>query len=182
MYNPFKKTYSQSEKEQINFLKGVGPFRKLTDDQLFAFVPYLYTRKYRKNEAVFFTKDPSQAVYIVNHGIISLSLERNGSFEELDQAGKKECFGDNAFILDNHRLYSAIVSSEDAEIFVLPQGNIMDIFESYPEIKASVLECLIERYNHYTESLFKAYKESFGFFELKQAYSDHHNSERNRSL
>ena len=182
MYNPFKKTYSQAEKEQINFLRGVRPFSQLTDDQLFVFVPYLYPRKYRKDEAVFFHKDPSQAVYIMKSGVVSLSLERNGSFEELDQASDKECFGDNAFIQDTHRLYNAIVVSEEADIIVLPQGNVKDIFESYPKIKASVLENLLSRYNGYTYSLFKAYKESYGFFELKQAYSDYDHSERKHDI
>lgn len=182
MYNPFKKTYSQAEKEQINFLKGIRPFSKLADDQLFVFVPYLYPRKYKKDEAVFFHKDPSQAVYIVKSGMVSLSLERNGSFEELMQAGEQECFGDNAFIHDTHRLYNAIVTSEEADIFVLPQGNVTDIFESYPKIKASVLESLLESYNGYTYSLFKAYKDSYGFFELKQAYNDSDYSERNHDI
>ena len=29
------------------------------------FVPYLYPRKYKKDEVVFFRDDPSQALYIV---------------------------------------------------------------------------------------------------------------------
>lgn len=177
MYNPFKKAYSQSEKDQINFLKAVEPFRNLTDDELFIFIPYLYPRKYKREEAVFFSKDPSQAVYIIAEGEVKLCLARNGEFEELQHATKNECFGDNAFILGNHRIYNAIVVSEEADIFVLPQGNIKDIFESYPKIKATVLESLVIRYNHYTDQLFKSYCDSFGFFELKQAYSTIHPSQ-----
>lgn len=170
MYNPFKKTFSEAEKRQINFLKGVKPFTKLSDEELFVFIPYLYPRKYKKDEAVFFRKDPSQAVYIVIEGEVSLCLERNGSFEELSRAKKNECFGDNAFVLGNDRIYNALILTEDAEIMVLPQGNLKDIFDNNPKIKATVLEGLVERYNQYTEQLCKSYKESFGFFELKEAY------------
>jgi CRP/FNR family cyclic AMP-dependent transcriptional regulator len=81
MYNPFKKAYNQSEKDQINFLKGVEPFRNLNDDELFIFIPYLYPRKYKRDEAVFFSKDPSQAVYIIVEGEVKLCLTRKGEFE-----------------------------------------------------------------------------------------------------
>lgn len=171
MYNPFKKTFSKEEKEQIEFLKGIKPFSRLTNEELFIFIPYLYPRRYKKEEAVFFSKDPSQAVYIIGEGEVSLSLEREGKFEELQRATKNECFGDNAFVLDNHRIYNAIILSEEAELFVLPQGNIKDIFENYPKIKATILESLLVQYNVYTEQLFKAYKDAFGFFELKDAYN-----------
>jgi CRP-like cAMP-binding protein len=170
MYNPFKKAFSEEQKKQIDFLKGIEPFTSLTDKELFVFIPYLYPRSYKKGEAVFFRKDPSQAVYIVGEGEVSLCLDRNGSFEELQLASSNECFGDNAFVMGNQRIYNAIVMSEEAEIIVLPQGNIKDIFDNYPKIKASILERLVLRYDSYTEQLFKSYKDSFGFFELKEAY------------
>ncbi len=171
MFNPFKKTYSKEEKERINFLKGVQPFDLLSDDQLFIFLPYLYPRVYKKNEAVFFRKDPSQALYIVQEGSVSLNLDRDGEMEPLMNVGVSEAFGDNCFVRDSHRIYNAIVTSEDAQLFVLPQGNIMEVFDSKPKVKALVLESLLTRYNDYTSKIFSAYKASFGFFELKQAYS-----------
>jgi len=172
MYNPFKKSYSNAEKESIGFLRKVKPFDLLSDDQLNIFLPYLYPRLYKKNEAVFFRKDPSQALYILKSGEVSLSLDRDGALEPLMQVNIAEAFGDNCFVKESNRVYNAIVTSEEAELFVLPQGNIMEIFESKPKIKALVLESLLTRYNDYTSKIFEAYKSSFGFFELKQAYSD----------
>lgn len=171
MFNPFKKTYSQTEKDSISFLRQVKPFDLLSDDQLFIFLPYLYPRTYKKNEAVFFRKDPSQALYIVRWGEVSLNLDRDGQMEPLMNVTSADAFGDNCFVRDAHRIYNAIVVSEEAELFVLPQGNILEIFEAKPKIKALVLESLLTRYNDYTSRIFDAYKSSFGFFELKQAYS-----------
>ena len=156
-------------------MRGVKPFDQLTDDQLFIFLSYLYPRVYKKDEAVFFRKDPSQALYIVESGEVSLSLDRDGKMEALMTAGRAEAFGDNCFIKDTHRIYNAIVSSEEAHLFVLPQGNILEVFESKPKVKALILESLLTRYNGYTSDIFDAYKSSFGFFDLKQAYS--HKSE-----
>lgn len=172
MFNPFKKTYSKEEAKRISFLRGVKPFDLLSDDQLFIFLPYLYPRVYKKNEAVFFRKDPSQALYIVQEGTVSLNLDRDGGMEPLMNVGVSQAFGDNCFVRDSQRIYNAIVTSEEAQLFVLPQGNILEVFESKPKVKALVLESLLTRYNDYTSKIFEAYKASFGFFELKQAYAD----------
>lgn len=172
MFNPFKKRYSNQEKESIGFLRKVKPFDRLTDDQLYIFLPYLYPRQYKKNEAVFFRKDPSQALYILKSGEVKLNLDREGEMEPLVTVKKAEAFGDNCFIKDSSRIYNAIVTSEEAELLVLPQGNILEIFEGKPKIKALVLESLLTRYSEYTSKIFEVYKSSFGFFELKKAYSE----------
>lgn len=170
MYNPFKKSYSKEEKKQLAFLREVKPFNLLSDDQLYIFLPYLYPRMYKKNEAVFFRKDPSQALYIIKSGRVSLNLDREGDLEPLMTVGAKEAFGDNCFVPQSSRIYNAIVETEEAELFVLPQGNIMEIFDSKPKIKALVLESLLIRYNDYTSKIFDTYKSSYGFFELRNAY------------
>ena len=171
MLNPFKKSYSQEELKQFDFLKSVKCFEKLNEEELHVLLPTLNHRVYKKNEAVFFRNDPSQAIYIVKSGSVSLNLNRDDKFENLTLANENEAFGDNAFIPNTNRIYNAIVVSEKAELLVLPQGNILGIFESNSKIKAKVLESIVEQYNEYTLKLFEAYKSSFGFFELKQVYS-----------
>lgn len=172
MFNPFKKSYSAEDRKNIEFLRKVKPFDLLSDDQLYIFLPYLYPRSYKKNEAVFFRKDPSQALYILKSGEVSLYLDIDGKMEPLMEVSINESFGDNCFIPESNRIYNAIVTSEDAELIVLPQGNIIDVFESKPKIKALILESLLTRYSNYTSRIFEVYKSSFGFFELKQAYTN----------
>jgi len=171
MFNPFKKSFNEKELEQFAFLKSVKCFEKLNEEELHLLLPTLNNRLYKKDEAVFFRNDPSQAVYIIKSGFVSININREDKFEILTTAGEREAFGDNAFISNTNRIYNAVVTSDEAELLVLPQGNILEIFESNPKLKAKVLESLVEQYNDYTLSLFEAYKSSFGFFELKQAYS-----------
>ncbi len=171
MFNPFKKSYGSKELAQFDFLKGIKCFERLTNDELNLFLPLLYHRKYKKNEAVFFRNDPSQAIYLIQSGAVSLNLNRGGEFEVLTTATEAEAFGDNAFIPNTVRIYNAVVESEEADLIVLPQGNVLEIFEANQKIKAKILESLVEQYNEYTLKVFEAYKSSFGFFELKQAYS-----------
>ena len=170
MFNPFKKSYNREDRKNIDFLRLVKPFDLLSDDQLHVFVPYLYPRSYKKDEAVFFRKDPSQALYILKSGAVSLYLDIDGKMEPLVKVAEYGSFGDNCFIPESSRIYNAIVASEEAELIVLPQGNLIEILESKPRIKALVFQSLFALYSNYTSGIFEVYKSSFGFFELQQAY------------
>lgn len=171
MLRLFKKTYSGKELVLINFLRKNRLFEKLADDELVRFIPYLYLRKYKQNEVVFFTNDPSHAVYIVKTGIVTLNLDLKNGFEKLMALRQGKLFGDNAILPNTKRIYTAIVETEDAEIYVIPKVNIMEIMENHPEIKAQIMTAFAEMYNEYTTSLFKVYKSSLGFFDLNTVYT-----------
>lgn len=166
----FKKKYSEEELKLFEFLSGVRHFQLLKNDELQLFLPYLYPRTYNQNEAVFFSGDPSQALYIMKSGEASLTIDIKDRFEELMTIKPGEAFGDNSFIPNTKRIYNSIVVSEQAEIYVIPQINISEIMEDHPEIKAKIMTTMAEIYNDYTSDLFKIYRASFGFFELGRIY------------
>jgi signal-transduction protein with cAMP-binding, CBS, and nucleotidyltransferase domain len=166
MKNPFQRSYSAEELSIFNFLSGVKLFEQLNHEEKAFFLPYLYLRKYQRDEVVYFRRDPSHALYIIKKGKISIMLEQAGEMETLNKIGAGNSFGNNALIKNTSRLTSALVSSKDAELYVLPNVNIQDIFESRPRIKARMLESLAELYDEYNKSLFASYKSSQGFFSL----------------
>ena len=170
MINPFKKSYSREEINTFRFLSRIKLFSLLSNDELSEFVPYLYPRKYKKDEVVFFRDDPSQALYIVKRGEITLNIDINDRFEKLVEVKSGQAFGDNTLLTNTKRLYTAVTSSDSATLFVIPQVNILEIFNSNDKIKAKMLTSLAEMYNQYTGNLFKAYKSSFGFFDIAEAY------------
>ena len=170
MINPFKKSYSREEINTFRFLSRIKLFSLLSNDELSEFVPYLYPRKYKKDEVVFFRDDPSQALYIVKRGEITLNIDINDRFEKLVEVKSGQAFGDNTLLTNTKRLYTAVTSSDSATLFVIPQVNILEIFNSNDKIKAKMLTSLAEIYNQYTGNLFKAYKSSFGFFDIAEAY------------
>ena len=170
MFNPFKRKYSDQELELFEFLKGVRVFEQLTNQQLALFVPYLYMREYQHDEVIFFRNDPSNALYIIKKGEVSLNIDIEDNFEVLTHAQAGIAFGDNVFLKKAKRIYNAIVISEKATIYVVPKVNIFEIFEGNPVIKAKVMSSLAEQYNEYTKRLFSAYKSASGFFNLSQAY------------
>mgnify|MGYP001188002699 CR=1 FL=1 len=168
----FKKKYTEDDLLLFNFLRKNRFFEKLTNEELSYFAPYLYNRKYRANEVVFFTKDPSQAVYIVKSGIITLNIDLKDGFEKLMTLRSGKLFGDNAFISGTKRLYTAIVKTEEAEIMVIPKVNIMEVMNNHPEVRAKIMTAFAEQYNEYTSNLFQTYKSSLGFFDLNTVYNE----------
>lgn len=170
MINPFKKTYTLSELNIFRFLAKIKLFETLSHEEMAFFLPYLYSRTYKEGEAVFFRNDPSHALYIVKKGIITLNIDIKDKFEVLGTLKTGAAFGDNSLLRNTRRIYSAVTLSEMAELYVVPQVYVLEIFNHHPLIKAKMLNSLAELYNDYTVNLFKAYKSSFGFFNLGEAY------------
>lgn len=171
MLNIFKKTYSEKELLLFNFLRKNRLFEKLSDAELIRFQPYLYLRKYKQDEVVFFSGDPSNAVYIVKSGIVTLNLDLKDGFEKLMTLRSGRLFGDNAMLSHTKRIYSAIVITEEVELYVIPKVNFTEIMSNHPVIKAKIMSAFAEMYNEYTTNLFKTYKSSLGFFDLNTVYS-----------
>lgn len=170
MFNPFKKKYTKKELDLIAFLAQTRHFEKLNEDELALFLPCMYLRTYQQDEVVFFSGDPSHALYIINRGSVSLSIDVNDRFEKLAESHRGGIFGDNSLIEDAKRIYTTVVTSEKAQLYVIPQINILEIFQDHPEVKAKMMSAFSEIYNEYTTQLFKTYKSHFGFFELSKVY------------
>ncbi|HAA12948.1 MAG TPA: cyclic nucleotide-binding domain-containing protein [Cytophagales bacterium] len=170
MKNPFRKTYSASEQALFDFLGKINLFKRLTPDEMSEFTPFMHLRDYVQNEAVFFRNDPSAALYLIKDGFVNLNIDIDDRLEQLTVIRESEAFGDNSLLKDYRRIYNAIVGSEEATMYVIPHVNIREIFNDEPKIRGKMMEALAMQYNHYTENLFRGYKNSFGFFNLGTAY------------
>lgn len=166
MKNPFQRSYSPEEMVIFDFLSRTKLFDKLSHDEMAYFLPYLYLRKYKNNEVIFFRKDPGQAIYIIKEGAVSLMMDMADTFEGINHLAEGCCLGSNALLKDTYRAYNAVVTSPKAKLYVIPHVNIMDIFNSQLKIKSKMLESLAELYNEYTLELTHSYQSSKGFFSL----------------
>lgn len=170
MINPFSKTYTEKDLEMFSFLSGIKVFERLKNQEMVRFIPAMHERKYEMNEVIFFSKDPSQALYLVKKGRVILTIDIKDNFETILEIQKGEGFGENSLLENTKRTYTAIVESEEAELIVIPYFAIQEIFESNPKIKAKMMTNLAEFYNGNNQRLFKSYRESFGFFRLRQMF------------
>jgi len=172
MINPFKKSYSIKELNLFRMLSKVKPFERLNYEEMALFIPHLYLREYKLDEAVFFRSDPSNAFYIVKSGKVTLNIDINKKFEILQVLKSGGYFGQNAFLEQSVRVYSAIVNSEISELYVLPKVNIMEIFDRRSKIRAKMMTSLAELYNDFNHNIFTAYRSSLGFFNLSDAFQN----------
>ena len=172
MFKLFRKTYSEKDLAIFRFLSKNKLFDTLTNEELAEFIPFLHKRQYKENEVVFFAKDPSNALYIIKNGIVSLNLDVKGEFERLVVLRNGRVFGDNAVINHTRRIYTAIVNSEKAELYVIPRINLEEIMEHNVQIKAKLMSAIAEEYDGFMQNLFQGYKEEYGFFNINMIYNN----------
>ncbi|MCE2707495.1 MAG: Crp/Fnr family transcriptional regulator [Bacteroidota bacterium] len=170
MRNPFSKTYDPRELSMFEFMQGIKFFETLKQHELARFLPTMHERKYVRDEVVFFSKDPSQALYLIRRGTIDLTIDLRDNFETIMQLKRGEAFGENSLLENTKRTYTALVTSDEAELLVIPHFAIQEIFVSNPKIKAKMMAALAEYFNTNNQRLFRSYRESFGFFSLRQMF------------
>ena len=170
MLNPFSKTYDEDHLRMFEFMQGIKFFERLRQQELAKFLPAMHNRKYGRDEVVFFSKDPSQALYLIRQGKVNLTIDIKDNFETILQVGRGEAFGENSLLENAKRTYTALIDSDEAELIVIPHFAIQEIFDSNPKIKAKMMTSLAEYYNANNQRLFRSYRESFGFFSLRQMF------------
>ena len=170
MYNPFKKKYSPSELKQFEFLSKVRFFGTLRFSELSGFLQAIHIRKYEKDEVVFFRNDPSQALYILESGDVSLNIDIKSQFEMITHVKPGNAFGENSLLGNSKRIYTAIVCSEEATLWVIPNFAILEIFKNNAKVQAKMMTALAEYYNLNNHRLFSSYRDSYGFFNLGQMF------------
>lgn len=170
MRNPFSKTYEPEELQMFDFLQGIKFFERLRMKELVKFIPTMHHRKYTRDEVVYFSKDPSQALYLVKRGQVNLTIDIRDNFETIMEINRGEAFGENSLLENAKRTYTAIITSDEAELIVIPHFALQEIFDSNPKIKAKMMTSLAEYYNLNNQRLFRSYRESFGFFSLRQMF------------
>lgn len=172
MINPFKKSYTTKELSMFRFLSRIELFKRMNYKEMSHFLPYFYLREYKMDEVVFFRNDPGNALYLVKSGKVSINVDIEDGFELLNVIKSGGAFGESALLTESNRIYTSIIHTERAELYVLPKVNMHEIFEGHAEIKTKMLESLSELYNDYMVNLFKGYKSSLGLFNLSQVYKN----------
>ncbi len=170
-YNPFKRTFTQQELIQFRFLSKVKLFGGMTNEELSGLLPYLFLREYKQNDVVFFREDPGAAVYLVKSGSVTLSLDIEGRLETLTTIRNYGFFGEEALLPGQKRIYNVVVTSEEAEIYVIPHVNINDYCDRSKGFKAKLFANLSQVRTDFLMRVFKAYRQEFGLFELKLAFN-----------
>ena len=164
MFSFLKKAQDKELVDVINFLSQNKFFEKLTQKELVLLHAYLFLRKYRKDEVVFFHGDPSEAIYLVQSGEVTLSTDIREGFEQVAVLKEGHIFGENAFMANTKRIFNATVTSKTALLYILPSIKAIDIFEKNKELHLKIMISLASSYNEQILKLVEAYREAPGLF------------------
>lgn len=171
MFNPFKKTYALDEMEMLHFLGELIIFSGLTNDERALFLPHLHKRTYEKDEVVFLRNDPAHALYILVRGEVIMTIDQEDEIEEIMRVDKGSIIGETSILKNKKRLVNAVVVSESATMYVLPQVSIHDIFSSHIKVKVKMLEAVSNLYHDLNGNILKTYQNAKGFFYMSQVYN-----------
>ena len=159
---------SYGDYEQIEALKKSVIFKDLCPLEMEEIAALMHIRNYKKDEAVFLKDEPAQAVYLILEGRIRISTERLNQEEDLFILEVDDTLGHEALLSERKRQTHAIVVSDSAALYAIPQGHLLDAMQMNISIEAKIMRNLSLIYNKYIHKLFSQYKEDTGFFELAQ--------------
>ncbi len=166
----FHRRLTTAEMDMVGFMKGIPLFTGFTDMECADIIPLMYQRNYREGEMVFFRNDASQAIYLVSEGSVELSLDIGDKDEDLFECRSRSAFGINSIIKGRNRDFNARITSERAELYVIAQSDIFQLFEHDIKIQTKLLNNLAVNYDDMFAKLFKIYRNNIGFFELKNVF------------
>ncbi|MGO8945557.1 MAG: protein kinase domain-containing protein [Syntrophobacteraceae bacterium] len=102
---------------------------------------------FRRGDRIIRQGDPGDCLYILQHGICSVSIEKDGEAHKVDQIQNGEIFGEMAIITGEPR--SAHVDAEtDAICWKLIKQDFESVADKYPDIRCFLTELVASRFDN----------------------------------
>jgi CRP-like cAMP-binding protein len=125
--------------ETIDMLAYVPLFALLDDEERAGLADVLEVARFPKAQAIFRTGDVGGALYLVNVGLVRLSIESNEGAEViLGEYGRGQVFGEIS-LLDGGPRTSTALALEDTEVLSLNRSRLLEMISKYPHSAMDLL-------------------------------------------
>jgi uncharacterized membrane protein len=125
--------------ETIDMLAYVPLFALLDDEERAALADVLQVARFPKGKAIFRTGDVGGALYLVNAGLVRVSIENNeGTQVILGEYGRGQVFGEIS-LLDGGPRTSTAMALDDSEVLILNRSNLLEMITKYPHSAMDLL-------------------------------------------
>ncbi len=120
-------------------------FRDFPRNALWELAEVMHRRTYRRDEFIYYERDPGLGLYIVQRGRVRLLAEdENGHVHELRQADENEFFGELSILGDFRRMETAQAATETTVLgFFSP--DLKTMLKRNPSVGAAVVQALARR-------------------------------------
>ena len=112
-------------------------FSELTKEELQKIRSLSTEQTFKINEQLFSEGDPSDFIYFINDGSVSIYIEKFNSKEELQKMGPGAFFGEMAVFNNNTRTASA-VTVEDTSLNVLSKESFLELMLTEQDISYKI--------------------------------------------
>ena len=135
----------ESISEVKNYLLEISLFADLNETSLQILAHDSKFKQVKKEQFIFLQSDPSETVYIVRSGIISIILESSdGRKLVINEVRTGEFFGEVGVLTNQPRSTSAI-ARRDSELLVIPLQIFLRILDTEPILVRRMLEITANR-------------------------------------
>jgi uncharacterized membrane protein len=125
--------------ETIDMLAYVPLFALLDDEERAALADVLEVARFPKGQAIFCTGAVGGALYLVNAGLVRVSIENNEGAEViLGEYGRGQVFGEIS-LLDGGPRTSTAVALQDTEVLILNRSHLLDMITKHPHSAMDLL-------------------------------------------
>jgi CRP-like cAMP-binding protein len=134
-----------STNELVRYLRSIPIFSDCPEAGLVGLAGACRIRQIPKGSVVFFQSDPSEAVYIVRSGLITILLASpDGREFIINETHPGEIFGELSLITGQTRSSSA-VAREKSELLVIPSSAFLFLLENQATVVRRLLEMIALR-------------------------------------
>ncbi len=138
----FRRNDDASLGEVVDALKQVPLFSGFSRQALRDLAEAVHRRDYRRDEFIYYERDPGLGLYIVQRGRVRLLVEdETGAVHELRQVGENEVFGKLSLLGDFRRMETAR-AVVDTRVIGFFRPDLRAVVKRHPATGAAVVEAL----------------------------------------
>ena len=127
------------------FMKDMALFNDLSESSLLTLARAGKFFQVKKGQAVFYQSDPSEKVYLLQSGLVSIVLESpDGREMVINEMHAGDIFGELGLLTRQPRSTSAIARTE-SEMLALPRQAFLGVLETEPGLARRILELTANR-------------------------------------
>jgi CRP-like cAMP-binding protein len=129
----------------LRFLKSLPLFEGIDQEELVMLADSIRMRKFPEGASLFLQSDPSDSVYLVRRGAISIQLlSTDGRELVINEMNQGDCFGELGILTGELRSASA-EAIVDSEVLIIPRSTFLKVLEQEPFLSRRLLEITASR-------------------------------------
>lgn len=138
----FNRGVDQKTSDVIDTLRQVSIFKNLPSGALQDLGEAVHVRDYKRDEFLYYERDPGLGMYVVQRGRIRLLIEdEDGAVHELRQVGDHEFFG-KLSLLGDHRRSETAQAITETRVLGFFRPDLKNIIKRFPSSGAAIIEAI----------------------------------------